>query len=233
MLSFAVSDTWKQTYPGAVVGFLAVRGAENPAVCPALDARKAALEADLRARFGGKDRAAIKALPVMQAYIAYYKRFQSTYHVLLQLESVALKGKDLPRAAALVEAMFMAELGNMVLTAGHDLATLRGPIRTEVADGSETFQRLNGAEQALRRNDMYMADDEGIISVVLHGPDQRSQITSATRDVLFCAYGPQGVGAETVRRHLEDMRANVLLIAPAAELLALEVIEASAAPAGA
>ncbi|MHB0856390.1 MAG: phenylalanine--tRNA ligase beta subunit-related protein [Anaerolineae bacterium] len=233
MLTFDVSETWKQAYPSAVVGFLVLRGAHNPPTCPALEARKAALEADLRARFGGGDRGALKALPLMQAYSAYYKRFQSTYHVLLQVESVALKGKALPRAAALVEAMFMAELRNMVLTAGHDLATLRGPIRTEVADGSERFLRLNGTEQTLRRGDMYMADDEGIISVVLHGPDQRSQITSATRDVLFCVYAPEGVGVETVRRHLENLRDNVLLLAPSAELLALEVIEAPAAPAGA
>ena len=33
-----------------------------------------------------------------------YRRFQQTYHVALQLESVALKGKPLPRVAALVEA---------------------------------------------------------------------------------------------------------------------------------
>jgi hypothetical protein len=34
---------------------------------------------------------------------------------------VALKGKAIPRQAALVEAMFMAELENLILTAGHDL----------------------------------------------------------------------------------------------------------------
>ena len=44
------------------------------------------------------------------AYNACYKGFKKTYHVQLQLESVALKGRSIPRVAALMEAMFMAEL---------------------------------------------------------------------------------------------------------------------------
>ena len=63
---------------------------------------------------------------MIQAYAAYYERFNKTYHVQLQLESVALKGKSIPRVSALVEAMFMAELENLLLTAGHDLDVVQG-----------------------------------------------------------------------------------------------------------
>jgi len=52
-----LTEAWKTAYPTASVGILAMRSAANPAVCPALEARKAALEAGLRERFAGKTRA--------------------------------------------------------------------------------------------------------------------------------------------------------------------------------
>lgn len=109
---FTTSEAWKRAYPGAAVGILAMNDVANPARHKALDARKRKLEQELQERFAGLDRAALKALPAIQAYDAYYRPFKKSYHVLLQLETVALKGRSLPRVAALVEAMFTAELGN-------------------------------------------------------------------------------------------------------------------------
>jgi len=73
-----LTETWKTAYPTASVGILAMRGATNPTLCPALQARKATLEAELRARFAGKSRDDVKTLPEVQAYAAYYKRFKKT-----------------------------------------------------------------------------------------------------------------------------------------------------------
>ena len=177
----------------------------------------------LRSRFSDHDRAALKALPTIQAYDAYYKRFKKTYHVLLQLESVALKGKPIPSVAALVEAMFMAELKNLLLTAGHDLEAIQTPVRLDVSDGSERYVRINGQEQVLKPGDMMIADAKGVISSVLYGPDQRTQITSDTQQVFFTVYAPAGIGEQTVRQHLHDIEANIMLVAPEAEVMSLEV----------
>ena len=76
---------------------------------------------------------------------------------------------------------------------------------------------MNGSEQALRAGDMMMVDGEGIVSTVVYGPDRRTRITPETREVLFAVYAPAGVGESSVRDHLADIRANVLLVAPEAE----------------
>jgi DNA/RNA-binding domain of Phe-tRNA-synthetase-like protein len=220
---FIVSESWKETYPGAAVGILAMGHVANPKHHPKLDREKEQLENELRSRFGSLDRAALKALPVIQAYNSYYKRFKKTYHVLLQLESVVLKGKTIPRVAALVEAMFMAELKNQLLTAGHDLEVLKPPLRIDVADGSETYIRLNGQDQTPQPKDMFIADTQGIISTVVYGPDGRTQITSKTERVLFTVYAPPGIGEQTVHEHLQDIQANVLLFAPDAVIDLLQV----------
>ena len=74
------SETWKSTYPGAAVGILAMRGASNPEHHAELEARKVALEEQLRVRFAGQTKAELKALPTIQAYTAYYKRFKKTWY---------------------------------------------------------------------------------------------------------------------------------------------------------
>lgn len=221
-----VSETWETTYPGAAVGVLALRNVTNPERHPALEARKADLEARLRARYAGFDRAALKALPQIAAYTAYYKRFKKTYHLLLQLESVALDGKPIPRVAALVEAMFMAELDDLLLTAGHDLALVAPPIRLDVATGSECFVNIAGQENTLKPGDMFIADATGVLSSIIYGSDRRTMITPDTTQALFTTYAPAGIGAEAVREHLEHILENIRLFAPEAIPAFLDVYTA-------
>ena len=220
---FTVSDAWKTAYPGAAVGILAMRNVANPEHHAALERRKEELENQLRSRFANSDRAALAILAPLPAYDAYYARFKKTYHVQLQLESVALKGKPIPRVAALVEAMFMAELKNLLLTAGHDLDALQLPVRLDVSSGSERYVMLNGRELILKPGDMMMADTQGVISSVLYGPDQRTRITLDTRNVFFAVYAPPGIGEQAVQQHLQDIQANILLIAPQAQVEMLQV----------
>jgi DNA/RNA-binding domain of Phe-tRNA-synthetase-like protein len=224
---FQVSEAWKSAYPGAAVGALALRDVANPEHHVALDQRKEALEQALRARWAGQDRKALNVLPTFQAYGAYYARFRKTYHVLLQMESVALKGRPLPRAAALVEAMFMAELKNQLLTAGHDVATLDLPVTVDIATGQESYLTLSGKEQTLAAGDMYIRDGQGVISSIIYGPDRRTPISPATRRVLFTVYAPPGITPSMIQEHLDDMRDNVLLVAPEATVEMSQVYEAA------
>ena len=117
---FEVTEAWRATYPDAHAGFLVMQGVKNPARHPGLEAEKQALEERLRTQFADQDRHALEAFGPIPAYTAYYKRFDKTYHVLAQLASIVCKGKAIPSVAALVEAMFMAEVKNGLLTAGHD-----------------------------------------------------------------------------------------------------------------
>jgi DNA/RNA-binding domain of Phe-tRNA-synthetase-like protein len=125
--------------------------------------------------------------------------------------------------AALVEAMFMAELQNLLLTAGHDLEAVQMPVKLDVAEGTERYIQLNGQEQELKPGDMMIADAQGIISSVIYGPDRRTRITSETRQVLFTVYAPPGIGEQAVYDHLRDIQANILLVAPEADVVLLEV----------
>jgi DNA/RNA-binding domain of Phe-tRNA-synthetase-like protein len=226
MMMLAASDRWKAVYPGAFVGILAMSAVANPESCPQLDARKEDLEALLRSNYASLNRSQLRSHPLVEPYAAYYRRFDKTYHVQLQLESVVIKAKSIPRVAALVEAMFMAELKNLLLTAGHDLDTVQGQLGVDVANGVETYVMLNGQQQTLKRSDMFIHDEEGVLSSVIHGPGYRSRITSATTRVLFTVYAPTGIAVESVRDHLGDLKHYVLIVAPGAQVEHLQVVGA-------
>jgi DNA/RNA-binding domain of Phe-tRNA-synthetase-like protein len=212
------TDAFRTAFPGAVVGVLAMGDVRNPERADALEQAKRALEAELR------EAGDLDGSPVLGAYADHYRAFGKTFHVKAQWESVARKGKPIPSRAALVEAMFMAELRSLVLTAGHDLDALEGELRADVSEDGDAYVTLGGAEAVLKRGDMLMADAAGIVSSVLRGPDRRTRITPQTRRAAFAVYAPAGVGEETVRRHFDDLRAHVELIAPHARTEALVVL---------
>ena len=224
-----IADAFQAAYPGASVGILAMDGVENPPEHAALAEHVRQVEAALRSRWAGKTRADLNLLPEFEAYRGYYRRFDKTYHVQLQFESVVLKGRPLRSNGSLVLAMFAAELQNRLLTAGHDLATIEGDLAVDVARGGERYVGIGGRDQTMQADDMYIHDHVGDISSVLYGPDDRTRIVSSTRQAVFCVYAPAGVPPEAVERHLGDIASNVRLIAPEASITHQQVYTADSA----
>ena len=221
-----VSPAWYASHPGATFGLIAFRDVTNPASHEGINAAAADLETTLRARFSAEERDALRATPPLPAYAAYYKRWGQRYHVGMQLESVALKDKPLPRVAALVEAMFVAELGNLLLSAGHDLDQVTLPVVLDSGAGQE-FTAPNGKTQAVKVGDMFTADADGrVLSAVITGPSDVARISPETTSALFYAYGPPGISADDMSAHLDTIERNVRLISPDAVTVAREIITA-------
>lgn len=214
MLECTVTTAWRLTHPGATIGILELSGFSNAGASPALNARKRELEARLRERYRSFTRRDFLALPTMAAYDRYYARFDKTYHVQLQLESLVLKGKSLPDVSPAVDANFMAEVETLILTASHDVAKLRGAILMDVTQAGERLLQMNGALKELRVGDMVMRDAEGVCCTIIYGQDARSPISAATTHALYVAYAPPGVAPNSVISQLHSIEAHVRLFAP-------------------
>ncbi len=213
---FSVSSAWAEAYPEAHAGVLVMRGAANPARHAGLDQEKANLEKSLRERYAGMNRGQLLEDPILRAYDAHYRRFKKTYHVQLQLESILFKQKAIPSVAALVEAMFMAEVETRLLTAGHDLDRIQLPLTLDVATGSESYVLLRGEPQATKSGDMLIHDRLGIVSSIVYGPDQRTQINANTSKAVFTVYAPNGVPVTAIEAHLDKIQQYVKMISPEA-----------------
>lgn len=214
-----ISDSWQSLYPGAALGILALGNVDNPKRSPQLDQKKTSLEAHLREQYQGKDRTTISKDPVLQAYKTYYKHFKKTYHLLLQLESIALKNKSIPHVSPLVEAVFMAELNNLLLTASHDLDRIQRPISLDIAQGNEVYISLSKKQVTCKSGDMVMSDAQGPICSIIYGQDERTRITQDTRNVAYVIYVPPSIFKETIDRHLMELHENVTIFSPQAEII--------------
>jgi DNA/RNA-binding domain of Phe-tRNA-synthetase-like protein len=154
----------------------------------------------------------LKKNEVIEAYSMYYKRFKKTYHLIPQLESVIFHDKKINSPISLLQAVFTTELKNMLLTAVHDLDAIQFPITIGLASGEEKYQLLNGSETFTKSGDMYMSDQSGVISSIIYGPDLRTKVTRKTSNVLIVVYTPDGIGAERVECHFEDILSMMDLI---------------------
>ena len=213
-MTINISSKWEAQQPEASVGLLILTNVPNIADHPELSKAKQELEKELRKRYAGLDRISLREEPTMAAYDAFYRPFRKTYHVQLQLESVVLKDKPIFSPSALVVSMFMSELKTGLLTAAHDLSRLELPLLADVASGGESYQKLDGSQQELKPGDLFIRDQQGILSSVIYGPDQRTQIQMDTDQAAFTTYAPPGITPGQVKDQLELLEEYVRIFAP-------------------
>ena len=179
-----------------------------------LDRQKREIERRLRERYQGFSRQDFLTLPVMSAYNRYYRRFSKTYHVLQQVESIVLKGRDLPNISPLVDSNFMAEVDTLILTAGHDVEKLQGSILMDLAQAGDQITQMSGSTKPVLVDDMVMRDAHGVCCSIIYGQDNLSPISPITSHVLYVAYAPPGISDDLVEAHLQKIRENILLFSP-------------------
>jgi DNA/RNA-binding domain of Phe-tRNA-synthetase-like protein len=212
-----ISTNWQQSHPGAALGVLTIRKIKAHGKSKSLEDKRTSLENQLCERYQGMRRADLLQVPEIAAYATYYKRFKKTYHLLLQLESIVLKNKQIPKGVPLIQAMFMAELNSLLLTAGHDLDCLQGSIKLDSASGEEVYTLLRGDKVTCKSGDMITSDSQGVFCSVIYGQDLRTRITNDTQNILYVVYVPPGIKTEVIENHLLDLEQNVRLITPRAE----------------
>lgn len=226
MLNITATSAWKSAFPGGMIGLLEVSGLDNGHPCPALDQSKIDIVDRIRTANAGKSRKDLLELPILAAYDRYYKHFDKTYHVLLQLESVAFKGKTLPTVSPVVDAYFAAELESLVLTAGHDVEKLTGPVVMDVSTDTDELTQMNGQPRLIRAGDMVMRDQHGLCCSILYGQDNRSPISPSTMHALFVSYAPAGVPVESVTDNFRLIEQYLRLSSPQAVVIQNQIISA-------
>lgn len=224
MLSISTSKAWHETHPGGLIGLLEISGVEDCKPGDSLELHKRKVEVCLREEYGGFSRQDFLSLPVIAAYDRYYKHFKKTSHILLQIESIVQKGKNLPTVTPLVDANFVAEVETFILTAGHDADRLFPPVTMDVSREGEIMTLMNGSQKDLYPGDMLMRDSKGICCSIIYGQDNRSQISETTTHALYVAYAPPGITNKQVEDQLAKIEANIRLFSGNARVEQLNLI---------
>lgn len=194
-----VSLDLSKYFPDLKVATMEVRKLENKKIDEELEKEKRSIEAEIRNN--SKDYLESETI---KKYNQFFKKFGKKYPIEYQIKSIT-EGKSFPSQYTVVEAMSMAELKNMYLTAGHNLDLIKGCLNTKITKGSEEYMNISGKEMKLKPGDITTEDEFGIISSVLFGPDRRTIITEKTRNFLFFAYFPYGEEDRKIENHFEDI----------------------------
>jgi len=218
---FSINESIRIAYPGTKMGILVMREVSYSGSCE--ESKIAAVMEGLHQKYSHLDRKELKELHPIGAYVAYYKKFGSSYHLLSQLESVLKGKKPLHSESGLLQAMFLSELGGMLLTAGHDLSKLQLPLQLKTANGTEVYQSISDREVTATQGDMILYDQSVTISSILRGPDYGSRITEATTDVLFSIYAPPGIEADYIEKNLRNLENCIRSLSPTAKTELLQV----------
>ena len=189
---------------------------QNTPPSPELMVQLQSMESEVRVRHAGRSRRDLENLPTLRPYIKHYRLFGKTYHVLLQLESVAFRGRSLAASESLVNAMFAAEIDSLLLTAGHDLDAVEPPLTADVTRGGERYIGIGERPIEVKAQDMSIRDAKGILSTVIYGPDQRTRLRPESRSVLFTVYAPGEIPDADVDRHLRRIESLVRGQSPSA-----------------
>jgi hypothetical protein len=214
VIEIALGDDARAAYAGWRAGILELGGLLPRESSPALAAELARIEASIKESYGGMSRKELASSEAARGYAEHFSRAGKAYPVLLQAEAVASKGRALSMPDPIVQAMFAAELESMILTAGHDVSSLRPPLGLGVSSGAEAMPTLGGAEKLPLPGDLVMRDSIGIIASVLLGPDARTSVTAGTERILFVAYAPPGVAEARIEIHMGRLAALASLACP-------------------
>lgn len=211
---------------GTIFGLMAVAGLDTAPDREGWHILREEETAAFRSAWAIYDRKDAILRPPLNAYVGYYKQFKKTYPVLLQMESVLLKGRSIQSSSLAVETMFMAEVKHGLLAAGHDLKKLSGDYTLNLSKGGESFTTVAGQPRALKADDLFMTSGDRIISSILEGQDYYTRLTEHSAEALYCVYGVGGVTATQMENFFADLGNYILTAFPLASVEEGQVFQA-------
>ncbi|MFH1210459.1 MAG: phenylalanine--tRNA ligase beta subunit-related protein [archaeon] len=218
-MEISIDESLRLLYPDLNVGVVVIRDVVNKDFDPALESRKREAESFIRGNLVD-----FSSLPRVKSYNKFYKRYEKKFPIEFQLKSV-ISGKQIPTVSVLVESMFLSELLNQVLVAGHDLECLEGGLVVGLARGGEEYVKINNETQIIKKDDIILNDANGVVASVLYGPDFRTRVTRHTVNVAYIAYFLYDFSDEDIRKAMQDIADNVLISNPEAKVSLVRIVK--------
>ena len=149
-------------------------------------------------------------------YFRFFRKFKKTYTVMLQFESVIIKGQPFPYGHPVTEVPFLLELTTCMLSGTHDVDYIEGAVELFAGTEKAPFEGMHGRELHTYPGDFCGRDGAGIIFSEIAGADGRTCAREESRHVFYPVFGTPGMAGETVKAALARLRRYVAVLAPSA-----------------
>ena len=171
--------------------------------------------AALREKYVDYDR---KTLFGDHPYFRFFRKFKKTYPVMMQFESVLLKGRPFPSFNPVAEVPFLMELTTQVLSGAHDADRISGPVTLYCAAEKEEFPGMRGVPFHTYPGDFCGRDVQGIIFSLIAGADARTCARCDTRHVIYPLFGTPGLDPAVIHHAMDVLVRYVRVLSPDASI---------------
>jgi DNA/RNA-binding domain of Phe-tRNA-synthetase-like protein len=215
-LEFRHSESLRRLSWTVALGVVTVHGVNTAALESGLASAQQAVSFDDPQKLG----------PVMRRIEAFDSFFeQNGFHSPLSGQLKDVRQKGLPGGNPMIRALLLCEMSTGLLMGAQDASAIRGTLVCDLAQEGESFAGMR-AEVQCRKDEIVLRDAEGTIATLLQGPDRRTRLGKATKDVAFFVFSVPGVGRVDVEEGVEAIRR---LFAGACDAMSVQVHESQAA----
>ena len=147
-------------------------------------------------------------------YFRYFRKFKKTYPVMMQFESILLKGRSFPEFNSVAEVAFLMEIITHVLSGTHDVECLQGAVTLYCADCKEEFPGLRGVPFHTYPGDFCGRDEENIIFSLIAGADDRTCARPDSRHVFYPIFGVPGLSVDVIKNAIDTLVRFIRVLSP-------------------
>lgn len=192
--SFEFTDAYRHTYPELPFGLAIAHDVYQNRLSLTLEEIRERALATIQT-----NREVIRR--VIDCYAAFFTAHQQICPLISQFQQVLDKG--LPKFAPLVDLLLLTEMSTGVLMGLQDLEHIRGKLVCDLATAGESFF---GLRKTLRchQGEIVLRDEESIVASYFQGPDKRTSLSPATKNLIIYGFFAPGIVPDTVRSALEQ-----------------------------
>lgn len=170
---------------------------------------------DLREKYASYDR---KPVFGKNPYFRFFRKFKKTYPVMMQFESVLLKGRPFPDFNPVAEVPFLMEIVTHVLSGAHDVDQISGTVKLYSATEKEEFPGMRGQPFHTYPGDFCGRDEKGIIFSLIAGADDRTCARPDSTHVFYPLFGTPDLPVSVLEEAMEVLVRYVKVLAPEAKI---------------
>ena len=124
-------------------------------------------------------------------------------HIESLIKSIA-NGKSIKSVNFIVDSVMIAELRNALLLGVHDVDRIKEDVILDAAVEGESFMGIGNQPVITRQNEVVLRDHAGIWASYTQGPDARTVVDAATRNVIILGFFTPETPREAILQGIGD-----------------------------
>ena len=133
-------------------------------------------------------------------------------HIERLIKSIS-NGKSIKPVNFIVDSVMIAELRNALLLGVHDVDRIQGDVILDVASEGEGFMGIGNRSVMTRQDEVVLRDQIGIWASYPQGPDARTVVDAATRNIIILGFFTPETTREAMLQGMRDAVGVLLRVA--------------------